>query len=121
MKPQLLSLASLLFLCVVSSSWGGGSVGWAFHALPILKKYPDLLALIETSLDVRDVGGGVRLGKDFGDEQGKRIPPFEFPARLKGSTGPYTLLLIIHDPSGVEEEGTRGTWLEIRPIKPLQP
>jgi hypothetical protein len=92
-------------------------VAWESDALPLLKQHPELLAMIEKSLDVWPVGGGVRLGKDFGDDQGKRIPPFEFDARLKGSMGPYNLLLIIHDPSGVSDGGTKGTWLEIRPQK----
>ena len=115
MKSHLLTY--LLFLCIVPPSSGGGSVEWTSHALPILKQHPDLLAVIETTLDVQEVGGGLRLGKDFGEQQGKRIPPFEFPARLKGSTGPYNLLLIIHDPSGAGNGGDKDTWLENRPNK----
>lgn len=96
----------------------GGSVDWEFHALPILKAHPDLLRVITSSLDVSKSGLGVRLGKDFGDQQGMRIPPYEFPARLKGSTGSYNLILVIHDPSGIHGEGEDGTWIEVRERSP---
>lgn len=107
MKAHL--LCWLTCLCVVSHALAGGTIDWNFHALPILKKHPDLLAMIENALDVNPKGVGIRVGKDFGEEQGKRMAPFEFPARVKGSTGPYNLRLIIHDPSGATDEGDKGT------------
>src|SRR3954469_23956089 len=118
--------AGLALILAIASGFtlrAGGSVDWDSCALPILRKHPQLLKLIEDSLDVRRVGNGVRIGHDTignvtipGREIGERIPPFEFPARLKGSTGPYDLLLIIHDAhTGSSEAGEQGAWLEIKP------
>ena len=113
------TIASICFLVLLTLSFAraGGSVDWEFHALPILKQHPELLSIIEHSLDVSKTGSGVRLGKDFGKDQGKRIPPYEFDARPKGSSGDYNLILIIHDPSGMSDENDNQTWIEIRPKK----
>lgn len=110
----------LAIFAIQTTGFCGGSVDWDFHALPILKAHPDLLRVITSSLDVSRIGLGVRLGKDFGDQQGMRIPPYEFPARLKGSTGSYNLILVIHDPSGMHEEGENGTWIEVRERSPSE-
>jgi hypothetical protein len=110
-------LACVFIVLTLLSAQGGGSIEWNFHAIPILKKHPELLSIINTSLEVSKTGDGLRLGKDFGEEQGKRIPPYKFPARTKGSSGAFDLILIIHDPSGAHEEGDEQTWIEIRPRK----
>ncbi|MDD5260337.1 MAG: hypothetical protein PHD76_00670 [Methylacidiphilales bacterium] len=110
-------LIGILILLTIFPAHGGGSVEWDFHALPILKKHPELLAVIEKSLEVSQTGNGIRLGKDAGKEVGKRISPYEFPARIKGSTGPYDLILIIHDASGAHDMGDMETWIEIRTKK----
>lgn len=116
-------LALILTVSAPLKLRAGGSVDWEFYALPILRKHPQFLKIIETSLDVRRVGVGVRVGRDASGNAtipelgvGARIPPFEFPARLKGSDGPYDLLLIIHDAdTGVSQPGEKGVWLEIKP------
>jgi hypothetical protein len=108
---------SILLAFSVQSASAGGSVDWDVHALPLLRKAPDLLRVIEQSLDVQRVGDGLRVGSDSsghstvpGLEVGTRIPPFEFAAHAKGTTGSYSLSLVIH--SG---EGRKGTWIEIKP------
>ena len=104
----------LVLLVSACFAFGGGSVEWDFHALPILKKSPDLLKIITDSLDVAHTGGGVRLGKDAGEKEGSRVPPFEFPARLKGSSGPYTLILIIHDTGTGAGKAETKPWIEVK-------
>lgn len=108
-------LLSILLLTLPSLALAEGSATWGFHAAPLLKTRPDLLTVIETSLDVSPNGSGVRLGKDFEEKQGQRVPPFQFPARLKGSTGPYNLLLIIHGPEGISVDDASDVRIEIRP------
>lgn len=106
-------LFSLLLLTLPSLTFAEGSATWGFHAAPVLKTRPELWAFVEASLDVVPHGDGARLGKDFGEKQGQRVPPYKFPARLKGSTGTYNLLLIIHGPSEASE--AEQAWIEIRP------
>ncbi|HKP02039.1 MAG TPA: hypothetical protein VJU77_01640 [Chthoniobacterales bacterium] len=110
--------ALTILLCLLMSArfaFGGGSVEWNFHALPILKKNPDLLKIITDSLDVAPTGNGVRLGKDAGEREGSRVPPFEFPARLKGASGPYTFTLVIHDSETNPGNRENKPWIELRP------
>jgi hypothetical protein len=104
-----------LFFMSICFAVAGGSVEWDFHAMPILRKNPDLLKIITDSLDVGRTGNGVRLGQDAGDRQGSRVPPFEFPARLKGTAGPYTLTLVIHDSETGAGDTEKKAWIEVRP------
>lgn len=113
-RSTVLTLALLVFSQV---GLAGGSVEWAADALPLLKSHPGLLKTTTSSFDVSKTGGGMRLGRDFGADQGKRIPPFEFEAKLKGSPGDFNLLLIIHDPSGASDEGDVDTWFEVRSLR----
>jgi hypothetical protein len=87
-----IAAACLLVLLPFSFTMAEGSVEWDFHAMPILRQHPELLSVIQYSLDVAKTGSGTRLGKDFGMEQGKRIPPYEFNAKPKGFAGDYNLL-----------------------------
>jgi len=105
----------IALLAAVQQSIAGGSVEWKFHALPLLRKAPELLRIVEMSLDVERVGEGVRVGRDSSGQAtvpelgvGTRVPPFEFAARPKGSTGPRNLLLIIHNDEN-------RIWIEIKP------
>jgi len=91
-------IAFLILLASSFSALAGGSVGYEERAIPLLRTQPDLLRFVQQSLDVAPVGWGVRLGRDFGDRVGERIPPFHFEARPKGHKGPYTLVLTINDP-----------------------
>jgi hypothetical protein len=78
------------------------------------------MKMLESGLDVAPAGMGLRLGAHFGDEAGKRISPFTFEARPKGTSGPYTLLLTIYSPEGAsngEQEATT-VWIDIKPLHP---
>jgi hypothetical protein len=117
MKMKTIVTACVLILLTLSFAWAEGSVDWEFHAMPILRQHPELLSIIERALDVAKTGSGTRMGKDFGQQQGKRIPPYEFRSRPKGSSGDFNLILIIHDPSGMHQDNDNQTWIEIRPKK----
>jgi hypothetical protein len=98
------------------------SVDWDSYALPILRRNPALLKVIDDSLDVQRIGRGDRIRPDSDGAAvsplalGARIPPFEFPARRKGSLGVFDLMLIIHDEDiGKHETKSKETWIEIRP------
>jgi hypothetical protein len=54
----------ITLVAAVQQSIAGGSVEWEFHALPLLRKSPELLRVVEMSLDVEHVGEGVRVGRD---------------------------------------------------------
>ena len=115
MKTLLITLA--VVLSTVFSAQAGGSVDWTQDALSLLKKNPKLALIIDKTLEVAQNGTAIRLGKNFGDEQGRRVSPYQFAARMKGSKGPYDLVLIIHDVSGLHEVDDEQTWIEIRPKK----
>ena len=95
----------------------GGSVSFEEQAIPLLRTQPTLLQFVQQSLDVAAVGSGVRLGKDFGDNTGKRITPFRFEARPKGATGPYTLLLIVNSPEGMNNNNANTVTIEIQQLR----
>ncbi|MCX6847374.1 MAG: hypothetical protein NTY98_00480 [Verrucomicrobia bacterium] len=96
--------------------FAGGSVGFEDQAVPLLKTQPALLQFVQQSLDVAPVGSGVRLGKEFGESTGKRITPFSFEARPKGAAGPFSLLLIVYSPEGVNDNNQGAVTIEIRQL-----
>lgn len=73
----------------------GGSVDFDFHAKPLLQKSPALYKFVEEALDVSKTGDGVRLGKDAGPDEGKRVPPFTFEAKPKSYLGAFVFVLTI--------------------------
>lgn len=101
----------------VSIAFAGGSVSFEEAALPLLRTQPHLLRFIQQSLDVAPVGEGVRLGLNEGEQAGKRITPFQFEARPKGTNGPYTLILMIHSPEGMNITNSDTVSIEIRPLQ----
>ena len=99
-----------------SAVFAGGSVSFEERAIPLLRTQPALLRFVQQSLDVAPVGDAVRLGKQFGDRVGERITPFSFEARPKGADGPFTLLLIINSPEGMNNNDAATVTIEIRPL-----
>jgi hypothetical protein len=95
----------------------GGSVSFEEQAVPLLQTQPVLLQFVQRSLDVAPVGSAIRLGKDFGDNTGKRITPFSFEARPKGTTGPFTLLLIVNSTEGMNDNNESAVTIEIRQLR----
>jgi len=60
-------------------------------ATPILQMQPGLLQFVESRFDVKDMGKA----KYPGTEEHPPVPPYIFRARPAGSSGPYTLRLLI--------------------------
>jgi len=73
----ILILSTLLFIQITLA---GGSISWEDVKPQIAKSDPELVKIIERSFVVNRVGGGVRLGPQFGERQGERIAPYEFGA-----------------------------------------
>jgi len=121
---HILFAAAFVSACLVVSAYAEGSITFADDALPVLRREPELLKFVQQSLDVAPGGWGVRLGRDFGADVGKRIPPFSFEARPKGQKGPYTLLLVINDPETGMVSGDHSSTtvsIEILHLKPKKP
>ena len=116
-------IAAALFFSIASAR-AGGSISFQDDAIPLLRRQPALLQFVQQTLDISPTGWGLRLGHDFGDRVGTRVPPFRFEARPKGQKGPYTLLLIINDPDTgfVDGKDTSTTsYLEIHPLTAKKP
>lgn len=90
MKTQFAICALFLGLCATALQ-AGGSIGWDEVRLRIAKTDPQLVASIEKNFVVSETGGGVRLGKAFGERAGERIPPYDFDAIRKGTHDHYHL------------------------------
>ena len=118
MKSPKHSLLALFAILILSTNVliAGGSVSFEEQAIPLLQTQPTLLQFVQQTLDVAAVGSGVRLGKDFGDNIGKRITPFRFEARPKGATGPYTLLLIVNSLEGMNNNNANTVTIEIQQL-----
>jgi hypothetical protein len=111
--PLLATAAALLF--IAHRLFAGGSIGWDDARSRILRDDASLIAWVEQAFDVRDVGGAMRVGRQAdgspaveGAQIGDRLPPFEFPAKPKGSSGDYTLYLTF-DYSG-HKHGDKALW-----------
>jgi hypothetical protein len=107
----------VIILILGTRALAGGSISFEENAVPLLRTEPELLRFVRQSLDVARVGDGVRLGRGFGDRQGSRVTPFTFEARPKGTNGPFTLLLIINSPDGMNNNQLNRVSIEIRPIR----
>jgi hypothetical protein len=109
-------VAFFLFAIVVAAScFGGGSIGWEDVRKRMARDDPEFLAWIDERFDIRPSGGAVRVGHDTsgkstveGSQIGDRLPPFEFPAKPKGTGGDYTLYLTF-DYSG-RQQATKPLW-----------
>jgi len=75
----------------------GGSIGWDDVRARIAKTDPALIKIIDTTFDVNRSGGGVRLGSQFGERVGARIPPYDFDAVRKATGEKYHLKIMESD------------------------
>ncbi len=91
-KRALFALGCLLV--AAGSLRAGGSITLADIA-PVLAQRPGLWEAFTSQLEVSPHGGGLRLGAPGIPLRGTRVPPYEFPAKLKGDTGPYNLKVIV--------------------------
>jgi hypothetical protein len=85
-----LILSTLLFVQVAHA---GGSISWEDVKPRIAKSDPELVKIIERSFIVNKVGGGVRLGPQFGERQGERIAPYEFGAENRKTKAKCVLVI----------------------------
>ena len=113
-RSILLLVAAAAFVLASHRLCAGGSIGWADARDRIKRDDPDLVAWVEQTFDVRDVGGAIRVGPQAdgsptveGAQTGDRLPPFEFSAKPKGCSGEYILYLIF-DYSG--KHGEKPVW-----------
>jgi hypothetical protein len=83
--------------CLLSSRLSADPADFERDAAPTLRSSPALLDLIHKSLDVSPTGGEGTRGRSLGT--GKPVgpwgSPFIFPAKVKGTSGPYILLLLV--------------------------
>lgn len=91
-KRALLALGCLLVAAGFLRA--GGSIDLADIA-PVLAQRPGLWEAFTSQLEVSPHGGGLRLGAPGIPLRGTRVPPYEFPAKLKGDTGPYNLKVVV--------------------------
>jgi len=80
-------------ICLSPMAQAGGSIGWDDVRGRIAKTDPDLIKIIDAAFDVNKSGGGVRLGHQFGDRVGERIPPYDFDAVRKTTGEKYNLII----------------------------
>jgi len=73
--------------------WAGGSIAWIDVRNRVRQSDPKLINRIEEVFSVNRVGGATRLGHQFGERVGERIPPYEFEA-VRKSTGEFYRLVI---------------------------
>jgi hypothetical protein len=95
MKIYSKNLLAVVILAWSSSHlFAGGSITLK-DIQPILDQQPKLWHFFLDHFDISPHGGGVRLGKDWGELQGARVAPYEFEAKMKGDPGPYDLKIKI--------------------------
>jgi hypothetical protein len=90
MKSISIFLASII---ICSIAYAGGSIGWDDVKTRISKSDSEIIKIIETNFTVNKGGGALRLGHQFGDRVGERIPPYDFDA-IRKATGEKYLLVI---------------------------
>jgi len=87
-------LASLAFLLGSPSAMAGGSLG-VEDLDRVLDSNPELKRLLHESIELGPVGDGLRLGRHFGENLvGRRIGPYEFPARYRGRENEALVLVV---------------------------
>lgn len=91
-KRLLFALGCLLV--AAGSLRAGGSIDLSDIA-PVLAQRPGLWEAFASQLEVSPHGGGVRLGAPGIPLRGARVPPYEFPAKLRGDPGPFNLKVIV--------------------------
>lgn len=89
----------------------GGSISWDEVATQIKKEDHFLATYITKNFDVAQIGDAIRIGK--GSEAGKRIPPYNFYAKHKNTTGDYTLYITLQ-PSDLDTDKIHSWQITIR-------
>jgi len=101
--PWRVATVLLLALQLLASitALAGGSIDFASVQKELEAEAPKLIQAACASFDINEVGGALRLGPHSAEAQiegdavvGKRVPPYEFMCRLKGSKGDYDLLIV---------------------------
>ena len=101
--PCRLAIVLLLALQLLASSTAlaGGSIDFASVQKELEAEAPKVIQAACASFDINHVGGALRLGPHSAQAQiegdavvGKRVPPYEFMCRLKGSKADYDLLIV---------------------------
>jgi hypothetical protein len=77
-----------------SHTFAGGSIDLV-DIKPLLDQQPKLWHFYLDRFDISPHGGGLRLGSEGIPLRGYRVPPYEFPARMKGDQGAYDLKITI--------------------------
>jgi hypothetical protein len=113
--------AILLFLCLTVAALAGGSI-YQSDIEPLLGDLSIRWDELKQIYDIKDVGTAARIGGNVNPTLGgTRVLPFEFEARRKGSTGPYTSTIEIKgdnfflDAHGKEVDVTQATAYKILP------
>jgi len=81
-------------VALAGSLRAGGSVDLS-DIVSVLAQRPGMWEAFASQLEVNPHGGGLRLGAPGIPLRGARVPPYEFPAKLKGDPGPYNLKVIV--------------------------
>lgn len=90
-------LLFIVGICLCPIAHAGGSIGWDEVKSRLVKSDPELVKCIEINFTVNRVGGGVRLGNQFGERVGERIPPYDFDAIRKSTGEKYHLEILESD------------------------
>ena len=90
MKLIFLFLASVGFCSIAHA---GGSIGWDDVKARISKSDSEIIKVIETNFTVNKSGGALRLGHQFGERVGERIPPYDFDTICKATGEKYRLVI----------------------------
>lgn len=91
MKSRLFFLFAGALLAAPLAVWADTNPDFDDDAKPILRMQPGLIEFVESRFDVKDTG----TAKYPGDDNRPPQPPYIFKARPAGSSGPYTLRLLI--------------------------
>jgi hypothetical protein len=88
--------AKLFFILTLFAVWlvsahGEGYIGWDDVRARIAKSDRQLLRVIEKNFIVDAGGSATRLGNDFGEHVGQRVPPYHFDAVRKSNGDHYHL------------------------------
>ena len=92
---MLLIIATISALSLHANGQIIGTASFSQDGLKYLSQDKALLEFVTNSLDVQEVGKCQLLVADAVPAPAKNIPPYEFMARLRGSSGPYNLRLIL--------------------------
>lgn len=106
----MLATVIITFCGCMGYGLAGGSISWDEANLQIKKEDPFMSAYITKYFDVESIGDAIRVGSDVhgnstvrGVGVGTRLPPYEFCAKPKNTSGNCNLHITIN-PSSDEEQ-----------------